>query len=60
MKQQQVTNVSQQGYHTQKYTGKEHLHVLDMQHLQCLIIEVEQDGAALDDALGKLVKIDLL
>ena len=34
--------------------------MLYLQYLQRLIIEVEQDGAALDDALRKLVKVDLL
>ena len=42
--------------HTHKYTCV----VLYLQYLQRLIIEVEQDGAALDDTLRKLVKVDLL
>ena len=35
-------------------------HLLHVQHLQGLVIEEEQNRATLDDALGKLVKIDLL
>ena len=33
---------------------------MNVQHLQGLVIEEEQHRATLDDALGKLVKIDLL
>ena len=57
----EVVKQSHEGVDRSKHTQVHHVRkMLYLQYLQRLIIEVEQDGAALDDALGKLVKIDLL